>query len=115
MKWITQNLFLIPLLPLIAAGLIAVLRQPYRKLAAGLSIGTMAFSFLLSLCAFSATLGPSAQKGSWRQTYNFDWFQIGESTMRIGWVLDPLTAIMLVMVTFVGLLIFIYSVGYMAH
>jgi NADH-quinone oxidoreductase subunit L len=30
-------------------------------------------------------------------------------------VLDPLTAVMLVMVTFVGLLIFIYSVGYMAH
>src|SRR5262249_11757435 len=28
---------------------------------------------------------------------------------------DPLTAVMLVMVTFVGLLIFIYSVGYMAH
>jgi NADH-quinone oxidoreductase subunit L len=33
----------------------------------------------------------------------------------LGWVLDPLAAIMLVMVSFVGLLIFIYSVGYMAH
>jgi NADH-quinone oxidoreductase subunit L len=30
-------------------------------------------------------------------------------------MLDPLTAVMLVMVSFVGLLIFIYSVGYMAH
>ena len=30
-------------------------------------------------------------------------------------MLDPLTAVMLVMVTFVGLLIFIYSTGYMAH
>src|SRR5882757_1156855 len=30
-------------------------------------------------------------------------------------MLDPLTAVMLLMVTFVGLLIFIYSVGYMAH
>ena len=36
-------------------------------------------------------------------------------TVDLGWVLDPLAAIMLVMVTFVGLLIFIYSVGYMAH
>ena len=34
---------------------------------------------------------------------------------QLGWVLDPLTAIMLVMVGFVGLLIFIYSLGYMAH
>ena len=35
--------------------------------------------------------------------------------MDIGWVLDPLTAIMLMMVTFVSMLIFIFSVGYMAH
>src|SRR6202042_503023 len=33
----------------------------------------------------------------------------------LGWMLDPLTAVMLVMVTFVGLLIFIYSIGYMQH
>jgi len=35
--------------------------------------------------------------------------------LKLGWVLDPLTAVMLVMVTFVGTLIFIYSTGYMAH
>ena len=39
----------------------------------------------------------------------------GKRWLQLGWVLDPLTAVMLVMVTFVGLLIFIYSVGYMAH
>jgi NADH:ubiquinone oxidoreductase subunit 5 (subunit L)/multisubunit Na+/H+ antiporter MnhA subunit len=50
-----------------------------------------------------------------RQLYNFDWFVLGETTLKLGWVLDPLTAAMLVMVTFVGTLIFIYSVGYMAH
>jgi NADH-quinone oxidoreductase subunit L len=33
----------------------------------------------------------------------------------LGWVLDPLSAVMLVMVSFVGLLIFIYSTGYMEH
>ena len=36
-------------------------------------------------------------------------------SVELGWVLDPLTAVMLVMVTFVGLLIFIYTTGYMAH
>ncbi len=35
--------------------------------------------------------------------------------MDLGWVLDPLAAVMLVMVSFVGLLIFIYSTGYMEH
>jgi NADH-quinone oxidoreductase subunit L len=34
--------------------------------------------------------------------------------LALGWVLDPLAAVMLVMVTLVGLLIFVYSVGYMA-
>ena len=50
-----------------------------------------------------------------RETVNFTWFHFGASRVDLGWVLDPLAAIMLVMVSFVGLLIFIYSVGYMAH
>ncbi len=50
-----------------------------------------------------------------RQVFNFPWFQLGNEWLQLGWVLDPLTAVMLVMVTFVGMLIFIYSVGYMAH
>ena len=49
------------------------------------------------------------------KTHNFSWFQMGDTAVQLGWVLDPLTAIMLVMVSFVSLLIFIYSVGYMAH
>ena len=36
-----------------------------------------------------------------------------ENGVRLGWLLDPLTALMCVMVTFVGLLIFIFSTGYM--
>ena len=51
---------------------------------------------------------------------NFFWFQSGDpqlsgTALRLGWVLDPLAAVMLVMVSLVGLLIFIYSLGYMAH
>ena len=46
-------------------------------------------------------------------THNFAWFDLGRSTLRLGWLLDPLTALMCVMVTFVGLLIFIFSTGYM--
>ena len=114
MNSIVQNLWLIPALPLLAAGVLAVTPRPQKRLAAGLTIGAMAISFLLSLPAFAATLGKSAG-GPWRETYNFTWFQFGESSLQLGWVLDPLTAAMLVMVTFVGMLIFIYSVGYMAH
>jgi len=115
MIWIVKYLWLIPALPLVAAGIIAVNKQPQRKLAASLAIGAMAGGFLLSLCALSATLGHG--DGVFREVYNFNWLQFGgpDHWLQLGWVLDPLTAIMLVMVTFVGMLIFIFSVGYMAH
>jgi NADH-quinone oxidoreductase subunit L len=113
MTWIVQNLWLIPALPIFAAGLAALLKQRSRIPAASLAIGSMAISFLLSLCAFAQALGQPA--GSAPLVRNIPWFQFGNQWLEIGWVLDPLTAVMLVMVTFVGLLIFIYSVGYMEH
>ena len=115
MTWIVQNLWLIPMLPLAAAGVIAVNKQRQRKLAATLAIGSMGLAFLLSLCAFSATLLHHGGNGAFREVAGFNWLQFGGQWLQISWVLDPLTAIMLVMVSFVSLLIFIFSVGYMAH
>ena len=50
-----------------------------------------------------------------RLFFNFPWMQFGSEWLKLGWMLDPLAAAMLVMVTFVGLLIFIYSAAYMHH
>src|SRR3984885_14684803 len=112
MTWIVQNLWLIPALPILAAGIAAPLKQRSRIAAASLAIGSMTLSFLLSLCAFAhVLLHPSAEP----LVRNIPWFQFGNEWLKIGWMLDPLTAVMLVMVTFVGLLIFIYSIGYMEH
>src|SRR5439155_15892080 len=94
-------------------GLSALLKQRRRTLAASLAIGSMVVAFFLSCVAFSQTLGGHGETA--RQVHNFDWFVLGETTLKLGWVLDPLTASMLVMVTFVGTLIFVYSLGYMAH
>jgi NADH-quinone oxidoreductase subunit L len=113
MTWIVQNLWLIPTLPILAAGIGSLLKQRSRIPAASLAIGSMAISFLLSLCAFAHALGN--RSGDAIQTVNFRWFQFGNEWLKLGWMLDPLTAVMLVMVTLVGLLIFIYSVGYMEH
>ncbi len=115
MNWIVQYLWLIPALPLVAAGIIAVSKQPHRKLAASLAIGSMGLGFVLSLMAFLATLGHHGEHGQFREVYNFNWLQFGGQWLQLGWVLDPLTAVMLMMVTFVGSLIFIFSIGYMAH
>ena len=75
----------------------------------------MAASCVLSVLALLATLGESKSEGEvWRQTVNFPWFSIGTAFVEIGWVLDPLTAVMSFVVTFVGCVIFLFSVGYMA-
>jgi len=113
MAWIVKNLWLIPALPILAAGLSALAPQRCRRFSAALAIGSMIGAFLLSLCAFAHALGHHG--GDVPRVFNFNWFQFGNTWLQLGWVLDPLTAVMLVMVSFVGLLIFIYSVGYMAH
>lgn len=117
MNAITPHLWLVPALPLAAAGVIALLRQRRKTLAAGLAIGSIALSLVLSLIAFWTTLGGAGQGqgGPARDRFSFVWFALGPTDVELGWVLDPLTASMLVMVTLVGLLIFVYSVGYMAH
>src|SRR5262245_36361260 len=103
MSWIVQNLWLIPALPLLAAAVLSVTPQPHRRFAATVTVGTMGISFLLAVWAFARTLSHGGADAAGRDVYNFSWFQFGNATLRLGWVLDPLTAIMLVMVTFVGL------------
>jgi len=120
MDWIVQKLWLIPTLPLLAAGLSALLKQRQRRLAAGLAIGSMALALALSCLAFANALRHPGHGSPVGQGVNFFWFQFGdpqssEATLWLGWLLDPLGAVMLVMVSLVGSLIFIYSLGYMAQ
>jgi len=72
-------------------------------------------ALILSLVAFGWVLGRDRGGGELHAVQNIPWLQMGSQSLDLGWVLDPLTAVMLVMVSFVGLLIFIYSIGYMAH
>ena len=113
MNGLVSQLWLVPALPLLAAGVLACLPRGARRLAAGLAIGALAVSLALSLAALAATLAAPGTAG-FRAVVNFPWLVWGEHSLQLGWLLDPLAAAMLVMVSLVGLLIFIYSVGYMA-
>ncbi len=119
--WIVRWLWLIPALPIVAAGMIAFLKQARRGLSASLAIGALSSSLILSISALAHVISARSLlfhlgfNPTVRDTVNFTWIHFGNSTIDLGWVLDPLATIMVVMVSFVGLLIFIYSVGYMAH
>jgi NADH-quinone oxidoreductase subunit L len=112
---VVDFLWLVPAIPIVASGLISLLKRPRRKLAASLAIGSLSLSLLLSLFAFAYVVSEWAHSLGTRDVASFMWIQVGAARVDLGWVLDPLAAVMLVMVSFVGLLIFIYSVGYMAH
>ena len=109
-SWIVSHLWLIPAVPFAASLIILSLSNARRKSAAALALFGQALALALSILAFVPTL----QFPGFRSVQNFTWFTFGEETLRLGFVLDPLAAVMLVMITLVGLCIFLFSVGYMA-
>src|SRR5216110_715736 len=107
---ITTCLWLIPAAPLAASLIILSLSKARRKIGAVLAIVGQLFALGMSALAFLATL----QTHGFRALQNFTWFTFGEQTLRLGFILDPLGAAMLVMISLVSLCIFVFSVGYMA-
>ena len=107
---ILDRLWLIPAVPFAAAVVILSLGKSRRKSAAVLAIGGQIVVLAISIVAFLPTL----QTHGFRAVQNFTWFTFGEQTLRLGFVLDPLAAAMLVMISLVSLCIFVFSVGYMA-
>jgi NADH-quinone oxidoreductase subunit L len=107
---IVSNLWLLPAVPFAASLIILSLSNARRKSAAGLAIGGQIVVLAISIVAFLPTL----QTHGFREVQNFTWFTFGEQTLQLGFVLDPLAAAMLVMISLVGLCIFVFSVGYMA-
>lgn len=95
------------LLPLAAALLIAFCPQRDPQRSANLSVGAIALGFVLSLGLFAFT-------GDLAVETSFNWLSVGELHVSFGLLLDPLSKLMLLVVTGVGLMIHIYSRGYMS-
>jgi NADH-quinone oxidoreductase subunit L len=108
--WIVTYLWLIPALPLAVSLMILNLGRSRGAEAATLAIIGQIGALVLATAAFLPTL----QAPGWRAFQNFTWFTFGGNTLRLGWMLDPLAAAMLVMISLVGLCIFVFSIGYMA-
>ncbi|HXP34628.1 MAG TPA: NADH-quinone oxidoreductase subunit L, partial [Chthoniobacterales bacterium] len=110
-SWITTNVWLVPTVPVAASILILASGKSARRSAVAFAILGQVVALTMSIFAFVSTL----HSHSFRVVENFTWFTFGEQNLRIGFVLDPLAAAMLIMITLVGLCIFIFSIGYMAE
>lgn len=99
--------FLIPLFPFLAFIVNIFFGRRLKDISAIVSIVTSSISFLLSLIVFKGLL---IGEGSYTLG---QWLTIGGVPLNFGIIVDPLTVMMLFVVTVVGTLIQIYSVGYM--
>src|SRR4051794_27583520 len=109
-SWIVAHIWLIPAVPMLASLAVLSLSRSWRKSAATLAIAGQIIALVLAVAGFLPTL----QQPGVRAVHNFTWFTFGDQVLRVGWLLDPVAAAMLIMITLVGSCIFIFSVGYMA-
>ncbi len=106
-------LWLVPMLPLLAGAVIAFMPDRMGKQASWLALGTLAVSCVIALLGLLAALHPAGHGEVFRSVTQSTWFHFGGVAMKWGLVLDPLSAGMGAMVTFVAFWIFLYSTGYM--
>ncbi|RLV51196.1 NADH-quinone oxidoreductase subunit L [Nocardioides mangrovicus] len=79
-----------------------------------LGVGTVAVSFVISLVLFFSLLGRDESDRSIGQ-HLWTWFSAGDYKVGLDLLYDPLSALFLMLITGVGGLIHVYSVGYMEH
>lgn len=107
----SENIFwLILLLPLASAVTISLVTLKNPRLSAYISVGAVLGSFSLCLIPLFQMLFRSAFEPLDLYWY---WLNMPDFQVRIGLLLDPLSVFMLLVVTGVGGLIHIYSIGYM--
>lgn len=106
-------LILIPLLPLIGFLINGIGFTHIPKGAVGF-IGTLAVvaSFVLSVMTFNAFIASGSQPVI---VPLFDWISVGDLRIPFSFQIDQLSLLMLMIITGVGSLIHIYSIGYMHH
>ncbi|MDZ7654417.1 MAG: NADH-quinone oxidoreductase subunit L [Sulfurimicrobium sp.] len=107
-----QKLYLlVPLAPLVGA-VIAGLFGKYigRVLSHWVTIAGVATSFIASIVIFQDVAAGHVFNGS-----VYTWMTSGEIRFEVGFLIDKLSALMMVVVTFVSLMVHIYTIGYMAE
>ncbi|MDP1895358.1 MAG: NADH-quinone oxidoreductase subunit L [Hydrogenophaga sp.] len=110
-----STLLAVPLAPLVGAALAGILGTTFggnvigRRTSHTLTILGVFIAFILS----AMTLKSVAMDGACFNETIYEWMVVGGLKMEIGFMVDGLTAMMMVVVTFVSLMVHLYTIGYM--
>ena len=109
------TLLAVPMAPLVGAVLAGILGTQFggnwigRRLTHSLTILGVLIAFILS----ASTLKSVAIDGARFNETLYTWMTVGDLKMEVGFMVDGLTAMMMCVVTFVSLMVHIYTIGYM--
>ena len=106
-----QQLYLaVPMVPLVASIVVGLWgRKMPRAASHWITTLAVAMSFVASVVIYRDVMAGNTFNGDL-----YTWAMTGGVKMAIGFLIDPLTAMMLIVVTFVSLMVHVYTIGYMA-
>ncbi|HBW79400.1 MAG TPA: NADH-quinone oxidoreductase subunit L [Sphingobacterium sp.] len=113
----SELVWLIPLLPLIGFIVNGLGRNTSSKgMIGAVGSAVVHISFVCSCLLFSEVYqARQAGQAGIIEQHVFDWIAVGNLKICLSFLVDPLSAIMLLIVTGIGFLIHVYSIGYMHH
>ncbi|MGB9377011.1 MAG: NADH-quinone oxidoreductase subunit L [Mycobacteriales bacterium] len=109
---VLTSAWLLLALPLLGAAVALLAGRRADRWAHLMGCATVGLSFVLALVYFFSLRGLSDRAVT---VTLFDWINVGGFKVEMGLLYDPLSAVFVLLITGVGFLIHVYSVGYMAH
>lgn len=115
-NFIKDYVWLIPFLPLLGFvlnGLPTAMRLKLPKVYVNaVACGAMLLAFVMAVCVFLTLKGMPVEGRVFTQTL-WPWLVVGSLNVNVAFLIDPLSSLMMLIITGIGALIHIYSVGYM--
>ncbi len=114
MEQLLHYVWLVPILPACAALLIGVFGRDFlgAKVSAGLAVAAMLANIVIAFGCFLAIHGMDPHTIPYTANL-YEWIVVGHLKINMAFAVDQLTCVMLLFISFVGSLVFIYSTGYM--
>ncbi len=112
-----STLLVVPLAPLAGSLLAGIFGTALggnrfgRRVSHSLTILGVFIAFVVSAMTLASVVNDGAR---FDQTI-YTWMTVGSFQMNVGFLIDPLTALMMTVVTFVSLMVHVYTIGYMAE